>query len=521
MEASRWRFQRRSYRMTSPAPHFLASCDNCGRSFKVPDPAKVYGCKACEGGRIRVAPPACPECEEAISADDQFCQSCGVALGDSTDADGGSDTKQHSAADATARAEARPASRVASRASGSRKSTSGNRKSARGGKARSTRRAVSGELNRSLKSVRVLRTFFILNAALHLIGTGLAVAGFGLTGGDRSAFLILLLIQASLSAVMLAGVFLVMHQPAIWALVMACMVTLSRMIAAWEMDWNMAYVGIGGIWALLFWAMVAPASRAKRLLDENPDLGYAKRMEQARPRAVRKAIVAAVGVLVISGASAFFLHVGSQAVPLGPTWNRFVDDWEATRLEAVLETVEEGVGAAGVAEFEAEVKDRGWDTDLPDLGAAASAAAADFGLYSVEEPGSDMEAVYLETEQGQFEFGWRYFPLDQEWRLVELRYPMAVFSPDLLLRIKGQWEASDIQGLGAMFPDPDRSTPKLERSFRARGWEREFPAILGVEILTTSNGVDVYFDTEAGENILRYGRGGGDWILRSVKLTPR
>jgi hypothetical protein len=488
--------------MTSPASHYLASCDQCGRSFKVPDPDKVYGCKACEGGRIRVAQPACPACDEAISTEDQFCQSCGVPLGDEPKAD--------------SEPEVQPVRSAKPRGTSTRKSSS-----TRGGKARSTRRAVSSELNRSLKSVRVLRTFFILNAALHMIGTGLAVAGFGLTGGDRSVFLILLLIQASLSAVMLAGVFLVMHQPAIWALVMACMVTLSRMLAAWEMDWNMAYVGIGGIWALLFWAMVAPASRAKRLLDENPDLGYAKRMKKARPRAVRKAIIAAVGLLVISGASAFFLHVGSAAVPLGPTWKSFVDDWEATRVESVLDTLEEGVGAASTAEFEAELKGRGWDTDLPDLGAAAVAAAADFGQYSVEEPGSDMEAIYLETEQGNFEFGWRYNPLDQEWRLIELNYPMAVFPPDLLLEIKAQWEASDIAGLGSRFRDPARSTPKLERSFRLRGWERQFPALDNVELKASLTGVSLYFDTEAGENILRYRRESGDWVLHSVELTPR
>lgn len=497
MVATRRRFWRQVYRMTSAAPHFLASCDQCGRSFKVPDPNKVYGCKSCDGGRIRVAAPACPACEAEVSTGDEFCQACGTSLA------AGADSDREDAPQLERKARVRKKS------------------SARGGKARSTRRAVSSELNRSLKSVRVLRTFFILNAAIHLLGTGLAVAGFGLTGGDRSAFLVLLLIQASLSAVMLAGVFLVMHQPAVWALVMACMVTLSRTLAAWESDWNLAYVGIGGIWALLFWAMVAPASRAKRLLDENPDLGYAKRMDAARPRAMRKAIVAAVGVVLISGASAFFLHVGSAAVPLAPTWKKFVDDWEATRIEPVLETLETGIGQAGAAEFEAELRDRGWDQDLPDLGAAAVAVASEFKLYSVEVPGSDMAAIYLETEQGDFEFGWRYYPLDQEWRLVEMNYPMAMFPPEMLLEIQDQWQSSDIAGLASKFPDPDSSMARFERAFASRGWEREFPKLNAVDLIPTSVGADVYLDTEAGENVLRYRRTGGKWELRSIKLTPR
>lgn len=380
---------------------------------------------------------------------------------------------------------------------------------------------MSGELNRALKSVRVLRTFFVINAVIHLLLTAASVSGFGFTGGDRTVFVISLAIQASMSAIMLAGVFLVMHQPAVWALVMACIVTLSRLMSAWEFDWNIGVLGIGAIWSLAFWALVAPAARAKRLMDENPDLAYAKRLESQRPRAMRNALVSGGGVVVVSVAAAFFLHVGSAAVPLGPTWKQFVDDWQADRSTALYEWVESGMGESARAEFELEARSRGWSRDLPSLPADQPGDLDRFELYSIDDFGSGSESIECETSEGTFGFHWSYDEDAKDWNLRGLDYPQAPFPQELLDRIELAWSNDDLESITSVFENPDSARRSVGSAFERRGWERDFPELRGIMAEPSTRGVNVYLDTVAGEVRIRFQRSEGAFKATSFKPPPR
>lgn len=443
--------------------------------------------------------PACPACDEAVGFDDQFCESCGASLAE----------------------EPEPAEPQTRAPAVSRRTKVGGPRARAAGKARSNRRAVSSELSRALKSVRVLRTFFVINAVLHLIATAASVAGFGSTGGDRSLFVVSLAIQASMSAIMLAGVFLVMHQPAVWALVMACIVTLSRLMSAWEYDWNIGVLGLGAIWSLMLWALVAPAARAKRLMDENPDLAFAKKLENQRPRAVRNASLAGGGVVVVSVAAAFFLHVGSAAVPLGPSWASFVEDWKANRGQRVLDWVEAGMSEGEAVEFEAEARARGWLSQLPTLGADAPGDLDRFPLYTVEDLSSAYVEIECETDQGGFTFVWVYRPVEKDWLVGGIEYPMAEFPQELEDRLRLIWENSDIDGLAAMFENPERARGTVGRAFERRGWEREFPELKELVVESGARGTNIYFLTDDGDSRPTMRRAGGKWPAASFRPPSR
>ncbi|NQU49370.1 MAG: zinc-ribbon domain-containing protein [Planctomycetes bacterium] len=60
-----------------------ASCDSCGKLYRVPDPTKTYSCKACGGkvcAEVLAEEITCPECQASIADGDEFCTQCGVAL---------------------------------------------------------------------------------------------------------------------------------------------------------------------------------------------------------------------------------------------------------------------------------------------------------------------------------------------------------------------------------------------------------------------------------------------------------
>jgi len=492
--------------MSSSTSRFPARCNQCGHDFEVPDPRKAYSCRKCDGGRVLALPIDCISCGEQIAADDQYCPECGTSqIEDSVELE---QTTEQTAEQATEQAQP-SRGRVSSRRKPS-------------GKARSTRRAVSSELNRAMKSVRALRAFFVLNALLHLAMTAIALTGFTDSGGDRSIYIVVLGVQASMAAIMLAGVFLVMHQPAVWALVMACLVTMSRALAAWSADWNFGVLGLGAFWALAFWALVAPAARAKRLMDENPDLAAAKKLQRDRPRAVRNASLAGGGVLLVSVSLAFFLHLGSAAKPLQPVWTTFVEDWNAGRNARVLETIEYGMSEPVRENFEIEMQARGWTGALPRLDEQeALEANALFELYSVDVRSSGSETILVATDAGDFEFEWDYRPDEHEWVLTQLRWPRAEFKDVIIQSLTGAWANHDLALLAGMFRDPERAERSLQRSFERRGWEREFPSVVSTSQEESSRGVFVYLKTDAGEMRFEFIRELGKWKISRFKLPER
>lgn len=466
----------------------------------MPNPDKTYACKACDGGRVRVEAPNCPSCDEPVAAEDRYCEHCGAGL----DAAPSPSSSPRPGSNPTARP-TRP--------------TAGGRRGGRrrsGGAAGARRRQASGDLARAMKLVRTLRVFYVINAVFH----GLAVLGlvlaFAADLSEVGLLVAMLVSQALLTATMVAGIFLVVHQPAIWAVVMACLVTLSRLISAWSSDWSVLVTLLGGLWALAFWALVGPAARAGRLMQEHPDLPTVTRLERARPRAVRRATIGAAAALLLAFVPAWMIHNENATPPFDPVWEEFVADW-SRGPSAVARWVETADGEEAARGFRDQVRALDWDR-LPALDAVVTVVEMDpFGNADearVTRAHHVRKRLDLDEDGQAVHFVWNY--RGDEWLLTDLALPNPPFPEALVERLAIAWTSGNIGLLVDTSARPELFERRVQRTMQSRGWE-ELPEIRDAAALYEPSQTIIELETEEGVVRLNFGCRDGTWRLSTIQ----
>ena len=208
-----------------------ANCDNCGKSWQVPQAKKSYSCKEC-GGTV-CSGIACRKCKTINESDSSFCEHCGEALGEHS---GESTSGQESEVDL---------------------------------------RLAKIELGHLKKSISAVRILFIV----YTVGTGIILALCALVAlafpGPEA--LILLGVSAGIFATALLGAFRVSNEPFFWSIALAAFSTIFA-IMIMVSGALISFIGFISITSTLgLWVCVSRAARIQKLLNEHPDLTLDKR----------------------------------------------------------------------------------------------------------------------------------------------------------------------------------------------------------------------------------------------------
>jgi hypothetical protein len=516
--------------------NFLATCDTCSKEFRIPDATKVYGCNQCDG-KVHAVPVAeaidpaagiaadedtlaCPHCDELIAEDDAYCGSCGEDLqADDAGDDAGDDAVDE---EELAPSPSRASSRGRGGASAGR-ATAGKRPRGRKGAERSK---ASKELVKTLRNLKTVRAFFVIDAVLHILGLTLTLVVAGNPKFSTGALWGELGVHIVAISVMIMGARMVFFRPFMWTVLLACLVTLSRGIWIIALEFSTFSLIFGVIWSLAFWAFVPAASRARRLIEENPDMSVARQFtgvlrsgantdyalahERAERRAWKKSFITGGIIFVFCTAVSVFVVSTSRAPSFESAWKDFKQDWNSGTTEQVAEWFPSGERGEQHARFESLKKSRGWDQGLP--------KAEDEFI----EPAFEMETadrrpmVFAEVEEGEIVWTWKM--VRKEWTLVSVRFPSPEFET-IADAWMVAWNNSDIPALAELFDNPESANASLEKMASRRDWE-SLPAITGSKVQGSDTRKELVLSTSVGSVFVRFGSSGDDWAAKSVK-APR
>jgi len=484
-----------------PEDPLSANCDSFGKPYRVPDPEKVFSCKAC-GGRVCATPPEaedqnphCHECQTEVSGKESFCTHCGAELAVEQNIDKAKFKRRRSGAE------------------------------------REESRAASRELSNALKFMKILRLWFGLNVIFH--GLILAFSPFLFVGPgiiDTQFALLMLAINLATFSLMVIGYFQVNYRPFVWAVVLASIVTLSRGHGVISSEYNTVVTVVSVVWALLFWALVVPTARVRSLIENNPDLTIAKRitgsrstrggkvspqqaLKQAEQRAWRKAgmTVAVVSVVVLG--SSFAMYKVNKTPPFEDTWAEFQEDWQRGDIESVSQWFSESNRNTQQAELQAARENRQWGRNWPSL------SDHEKDVYTSEVTGEPNSAIVeAVVADGTVRYDWG--ASNGNWHLRSIELPAPEFEP-VLIDWKRAWAASDFDRLAGFFVN----TEKMKRSLRSiasrRDWEK-LPAITDTRVDDAQDGFrSVYFTTELGEVRVDFRLTMDAWAANRIKPPPR
>ncbi len=389
------------------ASNLPAICDTCSKEFRVPDATKVYGCDECDG---QVHALACPHCFESIAVDDAFCGSCGEEL-------------RVAAEPGIEQQETTPRVRVASRPG----------RGARGRKG-AERSKASKELVKTLRNIKTVRAFFILDAFFHSLGLALVLFLVGQLQSDVAPLTATAAVRIAAIAVMVLGARMIFFRPFMWTVLMACLVTLSQAYAMIASGFSTFYVAFGVIWSLAFWSFVPAASRARRLIADNPDMNIARQFtgvsrgdeetdyqeehEQAERSAWKKSLSISMVIAITLTLVSTFVISTTSAPDFQSAWDDFKEDWNSGDVEKVVAWFPSGARSGELERLQALRENRGWQVDWPQ--AEDELVDPSHGDAFVTELEDRRPSVYSDFEQG--EIVWTFKAIDEEWALISVRF---------------------------------------------------------------------------------------------------
>jgi zinc ribbon protein len=352
-----------------------ATCDECGKVYRVADAGRTHRCKAC-GGAVRVSVKeaeesaieailTCPSCAAPNRSDARFCKACGAAL-----------AERGSATDRTPKDELE-------------------------------RTLATRELTSTFDILRTLRFLYVIFAVLALLALAASiwlVLRQAPTGGDVIADVELPWIRwgfgLALAAVYVVGAWKVVSQPFVWSLILASLTTLNAVVGLLQSGiglWNSFGIGL----AALLWAAVPPASRVQRLLREFPDLLAARRLKGERltldreklaartnPRAVeaRKLAARRTALSYLGGGAAFVALVAiawvwskgterpaesatTTTLPaFEPVAAKFIETWNASKHDEIVPFFQGRYQELRRRQLKSVFTRRHWDQKLPTIG---------------------------------------------------------------------------------------------------------------------------------------------------------
>ena len=445
-----------------------ASCESCGKRYRVPDPDRTYSCKAC-GGSV-------------------------VASADSEESAAGGSTDRELAAD--------------------------------------RRHEANDALKRGYAWIGAVTWFYRLGALSYAVATGLAVLALARLDVPREQGLLVVALTSLMSAVMLIGAMVILFRPFAWTLAIAILATAVSVVHALGPNpFGMAALG-SAAWAALAWAALVPTYRFHQLIEQHKDMyilhhASAKTrrsvkdrsaeerharlvgaMNRAAGRAWRASTAAAALLCVAAGFGAYGVIATLRPSRLSDAVARFEAEWSSGEAEGVIQLLPESVRAVKGERF-AGLAAGHWNAELPPLPAAALERDGNFARAEYDVAGVPVEAE------------WRLS--DLEWILTGLELPVPPLEPrvDALL---AAWSSSDIDALVALFSDDakERMHDSIQVAARERGWET-FPPIQETAIGDYSRGdATVVLNLERGEvETLWHMRNDGDWRMHGLKLPRR
>ncbi len=486
-----------------------ASCDSCGKLYRVPDPTKIYSCKACDGkvcADVLAADITCPECQASIADGDEFCTQCGVALAPENEGEAAKDVVVR-----TSRARA---------------------KSKHSGKDREHDRAATRELTKAFKFLKILRLWFLLNVVINGIVLAFIPFTFALDGFDPNLGMLALTIQLGTTSLMVIGLFQVFFRPFLWSVVLASMVTLSRAYAIVNSDYNMVVAVLSVVWALMFWALVIPTARVRKLIDANPDLYIAKRitgasgrkrsssvtskeaMQLAEKKAWRNALVT-VGIVAVATISASFAMYQDNKIPnFEDSWAQFHSDWSSGNVDQVSQWFRESSRGSERARLEAISTNREWGSNWPSL----QDHEKEFGFVEAEGQAPKSVVLQANLSDGIASLNWR--AANGSWKITNLELPDPDFETIAAAWVTA-WNASDFDRLSHFFLNNE----KMKRSLRSMADRRDWVSLPVVRKQTIDDSRDgyrsVYLQTDQGEILVGWTLDLDQWTASKIKPPKR
>ncbi len=395
-----------------PSP---ATCVECGKTYRVPDPSRTYQCKACGGTVEANAPqdtdpaepkeaerPSCPVCGALSTQDSRFCEECGSEL----EGDGA-----QKKAPITRRGRKRETDEVAR------------------------------TLRQSYKWIGFLRTFYGINAGVYSVLTLFSVLAYASMPESRGELGFGVAILTSLTIVMVVGTIQLPFQPFVWSIVLASLSTLDTTLYTANMladGISPVFLAIRWVWTAAYWFGVSQTIQVRHLIRMHPELYIAKRIQgiqskrrtrsqdpeqekemmriAAKAAAKRAWIHSGIGsaiILFIVCVGCFSGGLAKKAPGDPPEIDRalvkFEKAWSASDPVGVAELFSKGASNKRISSIKRLAKRRDWSA-YPSLG------EPNLRTHSHKEA-----YVTYDLSAGQLSVSWKW--TGSEWRIVGLTPP--------------------------------------------------------------------------------------------------
>lgn len=462
-----------------------AVCSGCGKTYAVPDPSRIYTCKAC-GGRVAVADASCTACGAELGAGEAFCGACGAAQG----------------------AEVAREKDVALDAE--------------------ERRQASFELQRALKALGWVR--WIL--ALNILGNGVTTVVLLTQVQETPEWIVELLpylaLSTALTCLSVVGFRQARLQPFLWSLTIASLSTVNLAVTVLAQEKPWPALVLPALLVGVLWCCVPPTARVRRLIAEHPDLYVAHKLhgtekrrsssrgspdqsrgqfEAAKARTARGSMAWAAGIVVAVALATFALWNGSRHTVFEPRLVAFESAWGASDAAALAALAPPGEVAERHALLEAMVEAHGWGANWPDLGEVDVARGASVAKVAWQLDDDVVVSNWTLTDDG--------------WQLSALRLPLPPLDAPVQ-RLVGAWNARDIAALAALYPPDKRESAakSIARVVERRAWGDAWPELLDANAAPRrETGATVTFRVAGDELVTRWDfREELGWCMTSLNL---
>lgn len=487
-----------------------ARCADCGKTYRVPNRARAYRCKAC-GGSVRAehGEPAAEElgqlrqAREDVDAQVVSCPGC-LALNSR-------EARTCIACDEPLDALEEDREAIAAR-----------------------RREVNDELRRAHQWIGAVTWAYRLGALAYVVATFFAIVALARTDVPLRPGILVVGLTTLLSVLLAIGAIQILFRPFLWTLVIAVLATAVSVIH--HVGPNPLGIGLVGsaAWAALAWLALVPTWRFQQLMQRHKDLyilhhasaqtrralkGHTAEdrharlvdaMRRAAWRAWGASVTAALGVVLLGAAGTWMVVTNLRPQVLDDTLERFEAAWNASDLDGVVALFDANVREQRGAWLDGAFEGHGWRTSFPTLPARA-----------LER--DDERHVRVDYDLGETVLATSWLLNGQVWTLIDLEVPVPPLEP-LVARFQEAWGASDPRALVELFAEDARESMyrNVTSSAEGRGWE-SYPAIEETKIGNYADGDStVIYEVERGKITTRWRLGpDGRWRLYGLELPTK
>lgn len=419
--------------------HLLAHCEDCQKSYRVPDSGRIYRCKAC-GGVVRCKAAdesleepllanmvVCEECQVVQPVDEVECVECGATLpvGDEDD----------------------PAKR---------------------------RHATVIALKDAGKWAEVVTWLYRLGATAYILAMVLSIVALKFTDVPLGEGLIVVAVTTGMAILMEMGALHMQFKPLPWSVGIAAAATVVTVVHLVGPNPLGVALGATGTLAIFAWGAVYPSRQFGVLISEHRDLYILhhsssstrrsltgrtpeerhERLLRAMRRAARKAwklsTIISVVLCIISATGTFAVVSQLRPNDFSTALEEFERSWKASDYEAISAQFTERVAKQQSAWLRGSANGFGWEDALPAL------EQVDLDLDAVNA------VVKYQVDGHPVTANW--ILKGKEWKLTLLELPKPSLDPHLRRFLKA-WSKSDANTIVGFFSEDNQA--EFMKSFKA------------------------------------------------------